>query len=160
MPSIEVLLDTTYLLPTFGVRVRGLDDDALVKLRELGSSGEVRYYCSSVIWVELIGKVAREAKARGEDLEDLVVDSARSLLESDFCRWIHPSKEAIKLAYRMRKLGHRDVIDNLLYSMAVTEGMRFLSMDSAFHRFLEEIGFETDVLISHEDLFRLVGSNK
>lgn len=51
MPSIEVLLDTTYLLPTFGVRVRGLDDGMLSKLRELGLSERVRYYCSPVVWI-------------------------------------------------------------------------------------------------------------
>ncbi len=158
MPSIEVLLDTTYLLPTFGVRVRGLDDDALSKLRELGLSEEVRYYCSPVVWIELIGKIAREAEARGEDLEDLVEESARSILESGFYHWIHPSKEAVKLAYRMKKLGHRDVIDNLLYSIAFTEGKMFLSMDSAFRKFLEEKGLETDILISHEDLFKLMDS--
>ncbi len=158
MTSIEVLLDTTYLLPTFGVRVRGLDDGALSKLRELGLSEEVKYYCSPVVWVELIGKIAREAEARGEDLEDLVEESARSILESGFYRWIHPSKEAVKLAYRMKKLGHRDVIDDLLYSIAFTEGKMFLSMDPAFRKFLEENGLETDILISHEDLFKLVDS--
>lgn len=157
MPSIEVLLDTTYLLPTFGVKVRGLDDEALSKLRELGFSEEVRYYCSPVVWVELIGKIAREAEARGEDLEDLVEKSTRSILESGFYHWVYPSKEAVKLAYRMRKLGHRDVIDNLLYSTAFTEGKMFLSMDSAFREFLEKKGLETSIFISHEDLFKLVG---
>ncbi len=156
MRFIEVLLDTTYLLPTFGVRVRGIDSSTLEKLRELGLSGEVRYYCSPVIWVELIGKIARESEARGEDLEDLVEESARSLLESGFCHWIYPSKEAVKLAYHMRKLGHRDIIDNLLYSIALTERKMFLSMNSDLLKFLEEAELKTDIMISHEDLFRLL----
>ncbi len=160
MSSIEVLLDTTYLLPTFGVRVREIDSSTLMNLRKLGLSGEVRYYCSPIIWVELIGKIARESEARREDLEYLVRESARSLLESGFCRWIYPSEEAVKLAYRMRKLGHRDIIDNLLYSTALTKGKMFLSMDSDLLRFLEEVGLETGILISHEGLFRLLGSNR
>lgn len=54
---LKVLLDSTYLLPTFGIEVEGLLDEYLARLREIAMKGKVKFYCLTVVWVEIIGKV-------------------------------------------------------------------------------------------------------
>lgn len=58
--SLRVVVDTTYLLPVFGIGVKGLSDEDVLEPRKLVVEGKVEFYCVSVIWSELIGKVCRE----------------------------------------------------------------------------------------------------
>ncbi|RLE87432.1 MAG: hypothetical protein DRJ49_06445 [Thermoprotei archaeon] len=53
----------------------------------------------------------------------------KSLLKSEFYRWIKPTYAAVKLTFKLRKLGHRDNIDNLLYATSIVNEMVFLTMD-------------------------------
>ena len=47
--TIKVLLDSTYVLPSFGIKVEELSDEHIAKLREAAVKGRVRFYCLSVI---------------------------------------------------------------------------------------------------------------
>lgn len=42
--AVKVLLDSTYILPTFGIEVVGLTDEDLILLREARRS-KVEHYC-------------------------------------------------------------------------------------------------------------------
>lgn len=152
--AVKVLLDSTYLLPSFGIEVEGLLDEHIMQLREAAVKGKVKFYCLSVVWVEVIGKVYRESQRLKTDtgLEEVLDIAVKSLLESRFYRWIQPTCEAVKLAFKLRKLGHRDNVDNLLYATSLTNNMVFLTMDEDLKDFLIEHGYKTDNLMDHTHL--------
>ncbi|MCX8182431.1 MAG: hypothetical protein N3D12_04875 [Candidatus Methanomethyliaceae archaeon] len=158
MPSqvIEVLLDSTYVLPSFGIGLEGLSDDDLFKLREAKLKGRIRFYCLSVIWVEIIGKVCKEKEKSGENVGKIINLAIRSLMESGFYEWLTPSPEAIRLAFELRMLGHRDNIDNLLYATSLDKRFFLLTMDVDLERFLERNNFKTDNLIDHKELLKKI----
>ena len=150
--GLKVLLDSTYILPSFGIEVDGLSDEHLAQLRQARINGKVRFYCLSVVWVEVLGKVYRESKRLKVDIEDIVKIAVTSLLESGFYEWIHPSSDTIRLAFKLRMLGHKDNIDNLLYATSLTNNMIFLTMDDDLKEFLLEHGYETNNLMNHRSL--------
>ena len=62
---MKAIVDTTYLLPTFGIGVKELNDTALLELRRHVLQGNLQLYCLTTIWSELLGKVHREAAKHG-----------------------------------------------------------------------------------------------
>jgi len=154
---LDVLLDSTYLLPSFGIEIEGLSDEHIQALREAWSKGLVRFYCLSVVWVEVVGKVCREARKSGVEISDVIDTAIRSLLESGVYEWINPTPDAIKLAFKLRLAGHKDVIDNLLYATSITRNMIFLTMDETLKDFLVKHGFSVENLMDHEQLLRKLG---
>jgi len=154
--AVKVLLDSTYLLPTFGIEVEGLTSRHIAELREAHVKGKVRFYCLSTVWVEVIGKVCRERERLRIDIKDVLRRAVDSLLKSEFYEWITPDAEAVKLAFELRTLGHRDNIDNLLYATSIEKSMIFLSMDKEFKRFLSKNGYKTENFLGHEELLKKV----
>ncbi len=150
----RILLDSTYLLPTFGIEVKELSDEDLRAMRELLLKGEAEFFCSSITWIELIGKVHREAERAGIDATERFREAAKSLMESGYYRWISPSVEDIMIAFKLRKLGHRDIIDNLLYAASITKNMILMTMDRELKEFLKRNGYRTDHLIDHNILLK------
>ena len=144
---VDILLDSTFLLPTFGVEVEDIDDDDLKTLKD--SSKKVGLYCSYVSFVEILGKLARNSTESNFEAIDLAI---RSLLESGTYGWVNPSAKAIALAFELRTKGHRDNIDNILYSTALDAGMRFLSMDEELKDFLSRKGYNTKIMIGVKQL--------
>jgi len=150
--GLKVLLDSTYILPSFGIEVEGLLDGHIKELREAALRGKVSFYCLPLVWVEIIGKVYRESLRLGLEVKEIVEDAVRSLLISGFYRWIMPSSDAVALAFKLRALGHKDNIDNLLYATSVTNGMIFLTIDENLRSFLANKGFKTDHVMDHVKL--------
>ena len=144
---VDILLDSTFVLPTFGVEVEDIDDDDLKTLKD--SSKKVGLYCSYVSFVEILGKLARNSTEANFEAIDLAI---RSLLESGTYGWVNPSSKAIALAFELRTKGHRDNIDNILYSTALDAGMRFLSMDEELKDFLSRKGYNTKIMIGVKQL--------
>ena len=155
--AIKVLLDSTYLLPSFGVDVEGLSNEHVVQLREAAVKGTVRFYCLSVVWVEVIGKICREKERLKKDIDDIVDIAVKSLMKSGFYEWLAPTMDAIKLAFKLRTLGHRDNIDNLLYATSAVNGIQLLTMDHDLKNFLSKNNFKVDGLINHENLLKMLG---
>lgn len=155
---LRVLLDSTYLLPSFGIEVEGLRDEHIVQLREAAVKGRAEFYCLTPVWVEVIGKVCREAQRLKPDFEGVIDVAVKSLLQSGLYKWVEPTPEAVKLAFRLRLLGHRDVIDNLLYATSVTSNMVLLTMDRDLKNFLLKQGYGTGNLMNHIQLLSRLGT--
>ncbi|MHA1676286.1 MAG: hypothetical protein ACTSU6_03825 [Candidatus Njordarchaeales archaeon] len=149
---IKVLLDTTYLLPTFGISVEGLTEKHLIELRQLRLKKHVEYYCIDIIWIELLGKIYKEQKKRRKNIDAYLDLSIKALKSTDFYKWITVPPDALILAFKIRKLGHKDQIDNVLYATAKVNNMIFLTMDNEFKTFLTEKGFDTQILKDHTEL--------
>ena len=148
----RILLDSTYLLPTFGMEVEGISDEDLKGMRELLLRGDVEFFCLSTTWIELIGKICREAERRGIDVAERFREAVKSLMEGGYYRWIEPSAEDILMAFNLRRLGHRDIIDNLLYAASINRGMKLLTMDRELKEFLRRHNYKIDHLIDHSIL--------
>ena len=132
--------------------MEGILDEHIVKRREASREGKVKFYCMTASWVEVIGKVCREAQRLKLDLKEILDVPLKSLVKSGFYKWIEPTYQAEKLAFELRMLGHRDNVDNLLYATSVTNDMVFLTMDEELKAFLSEKGYKTDNLMTHAQL--------
>jgi len=151
----EVLVDSTFLLPTLGVKVFQISESDLKDLAKLRS--KARFFCIYQSLVEVMGKVGREwTTAPEENVLEIVEEGLRSLLESELYTWICPSTKALMGAVRMRTKGHKDMIDNMLYSTAADMGMLFLSIDTELIRFLEENNYSTERLVNVKKLLSLI----
>jgi len=155
--AVNVLLDSTYILPSFGIEVEGLSVEHIAKLREASVKGKVKFHCLSVVWVEVIGKVCREKERLRTDINHIIDIAIKSLLDSGFYKWLTPTSDAVKLAFKLRMLGHRDNIDNLLYATSAENNMLLLTMDEDFKKFLSQNNFKVNNLIDHGSLLKKLG---
>ena len=142
----DVLLDTSFILPTLGVGVEEVGADELETMRDV--SKRTRFYCSHVSFVEILGLLG---KSRNVD-DSAVRTGIKSLFESGVYRWVDPSSNAIQLALELRRKGHKDNIDNILYSVAFDSGMLFLSLDKELKSFLQKNSYDTDIIVNIKDL--------
>lgn len=147
----DVLLDTSFMLPTLGIDVAEVTTRDLEIMRDV--SRKANFYCSYVSFVEIFGLLGK--KFRRTD-GSAVRTGIKSLLESGAYRWANPSSEAIGLAFELRIKGHKDNIDNILYSTALSSGMLLLSLDAELKRFLQENGYRSDMMVGTKELLKRV----
>jgi len=96
----KAVLDTTYLLPFFGVRVRGLEADTVLKLRnELGA--ELLY--PELLLPELAARIAKEmAKRKLRRLPQQASEALMALLLEVDVSLVRPRKEHIETAIKLK----------------------------------------------------------
>ncbi len=153
--TLRVLLDSTYILPAFGISVKGLEEKDLEALERLRVQRKVRFYYVPVIWVELVPKVVKEYQSRGVPVKPSIFERVALALENTAER-VDPTPQALALAARLRILGHRDMIDNILYAVAVEGNMLLLTMDERFREFLHDHGFDVTCVVNHRQLLKYV----
>jgi hypothetical protein len=151
--QVDVLVDSTFLLPTLGVKVTQISDSDLHELSILRP--KLRYLCLYQSLVEILGKVGRLMPAGNEIL--LTIDAGlRSLFDSGVYNWISPTVTAMVEALQIRRKGHRDMIDNLLYATASDRGIVLLCLDRELTTFLNENGYSTENIIDIKKLKKMV----
>lgn len=149
----KVLLDSTFLLPTLGVKVAQILDSDMRELAKLRS--RANFFCLYQSLVEVLGKVARAARPDKSTIE-IVEAGLRSLLESGVYAWTSPSVGALLEALEMRRRGHGDMIDNMLYATASEGRMLFLSLDKDLTEFLAKNGYPTESIVDVKRLRSLL----
>lgn len=154
--GLAILLDSTYLLPVFGVGVKEVSEEVLLRLRSLALRRLVEVYYSPISLVEVISKVARETIRRGgRGLEPGEVEATIRIIEgSEYLKPAHPNPQAYALAYRMKLLGHNDMIDNLLYATATVHGLTFITIDRKLKNFIQHHKIEGATILSHHELLQ------
>ena len=88
------------------------------------------------------------------ELDEIIESAVKSLLKSGFYEWISPSSEAVELAFKLRRLGHKDNIDNLLYATSIKENLIILTMDKDLKKFLSRNGLKIKNILSHKELLK------
>ncbi len=148
--EVEVLLDTSFILPSFGVEVGESVSRALSLLSR--TRGVVRVYYSSYSLLEASAVLLREVK-RGRlspreaaEMAEEGVFAVTSGLEE-----LEESPRAFREALRMYGMGHRDLFDNILYSLALENDVKFLTLDEELRRFILEKGMR-DVTVTPGEL--------
>lgn len=144
--SGEFLLDTSYLLPLVGIEVKGIDAEVYSKLLQQ------KLHYPLAMTAELVAVIAKEVKKVG--LDDLPVDAVDGFNSIVFGRDINvvlPEGSDVKIACELIKSGWNDVFDALLYATGKRMGVRILTLDQEFKRFLKEHGYDYGMLVSHKE---------
>jgi len=139
-----VLLDTSFLLPFLGFTTRRDVMEAIPLLRGC------RVYYSELSILEALWKAVKLVRS-GRDVDVVVrgVELVRSSFEQ-----APVTGEAVETAMKMYALGHRDMVDNLLYGTARALGLRLLTVDRELARFVREKGLEPSILMEPSELRR------
>lgn len=144
---VDLLLDTTFLMPFLGFQVKEIKKVDIEGLRSGSRSGTMKLHYSDVSFIEMFGKLARSKVDRKS-----IDEGIQSLVESRVFELVQPSTDALRNAFEMRLKGHKDNIDNILYSVALKSKKRFLSLDVELQEFLSKNKFDQRVMISLKEL--------
>lgn len=139
----KILLDTSFLLPILGFETSRDIMDVFEKLM-----GYILFY-NEVSILEALWKIVKVIRWRDDEIERVLegIDSIRRTMDN-----VPLDAEAMKKAIEMYRLGHRDIVDNLLYSVAVSKGIKFLTIDKELIEFIEENGLPRENIILPRDI--------
>jgi predicted nucleic acid-binding protein len=111
-------------------------------------------YYSELSILEALWKITKKIRelSSGQnynrnDIVEIVVNGIRAI-RRDLNR-AEITEDVVKEAIKLYMLGHRDLIDNILYSIAATrEDMKFLTIDESLKAFIKSRNLRSDVFIS------------
>lgn len=123
--ACRLVIDTTYLLPFFGIEVEGLSEDDVMAL-----SRRCDLIYPLMLLPELWAKVLREAEKLGLDRPpEEAVSAMNALLAGSGIELAPPTPEQMGVAAVLRLAGHRDIFDCLGFGCAESLSVDFLSED-------------------------------
>jgi len=134
--KLRILLDTSFLLPFIGFKTDVEIQEAIACL----TRHEIYY--SDLSLLEAMWKIAKIVK-KDEDIE-LIVEGVK-LLEKTL-KHQKIDENSIEIALEMRLKGHEDLVDNMLYSLALSNNMVFLTMDKNLEEFVKNHGMKNTIL--------------
>lgn len=143
---MRILLDTSFLLPTLGIDTGMETQRALTKLDER----RAQIYYSPMSLLECLWIVARLSKRLAIE-ERMIKEGLKSITKSGRYEAIVEPLEVYAEALRLHRMGHRDMIDNLLYADSVHFNMKFLTLDEDLRNFIKS-GQLKDTLICSSEL--------
>ncbi len=143
MEKLRVLIDTTFLLPTLGVRVEKEAMETIPLFRKI----KVFYIEAGVL--EALWKVL---KVLVRDKVKVVEDGLEAIRRT--YHLVTPSYKSYVDAIRIYDLGHRDFIDALHYCTAINHKLYFLTIDYPFINFLKQQGYRVDNVVLTPREFR------
>ncbi len=138
----KIILDTSFLLPYVGLRVKEVRTEIMNWLREID-----QYYPYMMI-PELVGVIIRVSRKMNVDLiPDQALKGFNSIVYGDSIRLIEPMDEDLSIAYDLTRRGLRDIFDAILYATSRRLGIKAITMDSSLVEFLKRNNFEADNII-------------
>ena len=136
----KILLDTSFLLPMVGVRVREVEK-LLERLWIRYRRGEVQIYYTELNLLEISWKLNRIR------YDPKIVVSGLKSIERNFVK--APLKYASLIrALELKRKGFHDLIDLLLYAIAHENKLQFLTLDGALIKFLKSVGEDTSIIVT------------
>ena len=141
-----ILLDTSFLLPTLGINVSGATEEGIKILSET----ETELYYSRFSILESLWVATRTVDDK-TFLNESLRPGLRSIKEGGRYRRVEEDSEIFREAFTLYGLGHKDMIDNILYASAVRLGLILLTLDDELRKFALEKGLK-DAFISVEEL--------
>lgn len=141
---MRLLLDTSFLLPVLGFETSKRVMRVLPQL-----AGHELYY-SELSILEALWKIVKLLQDRPREDIERVLEGIQAIRDSMSRAPL--TAEAVGHAIRMYMMGHRDMIDNLLYSTAVTGNLVLLTVDDSLVTFIIEHGLPREHIITPEEL--------
>ncbi len=111
--------------------------------------GRYELYYNDLSILEALWKVLKVVK--GADEEILRIKSGIIAIEKTF-KYVNVNGDAVANAVKMYKLGHRNMIDNILYSISYTRNLKFLTVDGDLIKFIEKHDLPRNNIIIPEEL--------
>lgn len=142
---MRVLLDTSFIFPTLGI---GVKPDVTRALQDL-AHGNVETRFSSFSLLESLWQAAKLKKSATFD-EKRFLEGVKSILDSGAYLRSDEGFEVYRKATEVAGMGHRDMIDNILYANSVTNGLKFLTVDQELRSFVREHGLEDSTVFPSE----------
>jgi predicted nucleic acid-binding protein len=139
---LKVLLDTSFILPSLGIDV---GEEVLTSLKKLSDIKAELYYSRFNI-LESLWIAARLMKSPAFNM-DRFSHGLRSVIESGRYGKVEEDSEAFKEALRLHMLGHKDMIDNILYAASSSLNLKLLTLDAELKEFIRDKRLK-DTLIS------------
>jgi len=143
---LKVLLDTSFILPTLGVDTGEEVFKGLKKLAEI--KADIRYSCFSIL--ESLWITARLSRVVDFDTERFR-RGLRSIIESRKYARIEENSDIFNDALRLHMLGHKDMIDNILYASSIHLDLKLLTLDVELKKFIDNKRL-TDPLIFPDEM--------
>jgi hypothetical protein len=142
-----VLLDTSFILPSLGI---GVGEDVAKGLEKLsGMNAEIHYSRFSIL--ESLWVSTRAIQDGTFDHETFWL-GLRSILEGTRYKQVAENAYIFNEALEIYRLGHRDMIDNILYAASAHLDLRLLTVDTDLKEFIHAKGLK-DTLMSPSDEF-------
>lgn len=141
--SNKVLLDTSFLLPVLGFETSSRVMEAFQKL----STYDLHYNDISIL--EALWKIVKIVE-KTEDQISRIKEGIKAI--RDTMKYAPVDEKAIESAIHMYKLGHRDMVDNLLYSIATSKGLKLLTVDENLVEFVKKHDFAKENIMLPEKL--------
>jgi len=138
---LKVLLDTTFLLPSLGIDV---GEEALKGLKKLNQI-KADIYFSRFSILETLWVAARLSRSANFNHESFRL-GLRSVLESGRYIKVEEDSEVFSEALRLHTLGHRDMIDNILYASSIHFSLKLLTLDNELKEFIHEKGLKDTLM--------------
>ena len=146
LSALKVLLDTSFILPTLGVDTGEEVFEGLRKLAEI--EADIRYSCFSIL--ESLWITARLSRTVDFDTERFR-HGLRSIVESRKYARIEENSDIFNDALRLHMLGHKDMIDNILYASSIHLDLKLLTIDIELKEFIDNKRL-TDPLIFPDEM--------
>lgn len=143
--ALRILLDTSFLLPTLGIDV-GKD------IREcLGRLGRItaKLYYSKFSLLEALWIAARLMRNSSFDIERFS-QGLRSIVESGRYIKVDEDYQILREALELYMLGHRDMIDNILYTTSVSLNLKLLTVDLELKDFIRTKGLKNTIILPEQ----------
>ena len=144
--SLNVLVDTSFLLPALGIEV---ENDVLDAIRLFTKGVEVLYIEAALL--EAMWKVIRIVPREKLSRVELGVEAVRRTYKR-----LDPPPRAYIVAAEIYHRGHRDYINVLHYSTARELGIYFLTIDAELIENLERYGYKVEGIVLTPSQFREV----
>ncbi len=141
---LRILLDTSFILPSLGIDVGREAVEGLKKLAETGvETLYSRFSILEALWVV--------AKLTGGVVDDAFNTGLRSIMESGRYGEVKEDPQVFNEALRLYSLGHRDMVDNLLYASSAHFNLKLLTLDKELREFIRVKGLK-DTIITPDQL--------
>jgi PIN domain nuclease of toxin-antitoxin system len=144
---MRILLDTSIILPTLGITVSGVTPEAIKFLAE---RPQVEIYYSRFSVLESLWVATRISDAKLSNAETFQL-GLRSIIEGHRYKRVEEDSEIFKEAFRLYRLGHKDMIDNILYASGVSLRLALLTLDDQLRKFVLGKQLE-DIFVSPDQL--------
>ena len=143
----KILLDSTYLLPIVGIAVKDVEE-ILKVLERLYRADAIELYYTHFNILEIMGKLSRT----WYEVETVKM-GLRSIMEN--FRQASPTYQSYVKALQLKSIGFRDLIDLLLYTTSVDNGLQLLTRDRKLWEFVKKTGEgESKAIILEEEFLK------
>ena len=139
--TLRILLDTSFILPTLGIDVAKKVLDGLRKLAQT----RVEIFYSRFSILESLWIAARFIRNFTFDIKRFTY-GLKSIMQSGRYNCINEPPETFIKALELYELGHKDLIDNILYASSVHLNLKLLTLDTELKEFIKNEELEDPII--------------